>query len=333
MLDFDGSRKARRREAAIAIGIFLIALIVYFLPDRYHQPLQLTTRSTVLRPFLTAQSALATRRARSVDVTEVRAQRDSLVALVAAQGTLAEENRKLRELAGLQARAGTSVIPAEVLRLGVGTAESMFMLNKGSVEGVRVNSPVLAPEGLLGIVVGVDDHTAVARDWTHQDFAASAMTVNGAAMGVVEVRRGTTREMDMMVLNGASFHVDIQPGTPVVTTGRGNIYPRGIPLGVVLGIEEAEAGWSKSYLLRPAVRPEAVTSVLVGVGESVYRDMSELWHVSAPQVVIVKPRDTTAVAAPPRPRRPRRDTLTVPVDTTVRRDTTPPVITTTTGNY
>jgi rod shape-determining protein MreC len=331
VLDFDGSRKARRREAAIAAGIFLLALIIFFLPESYQAPLQRITRNSVLKPFLTAQSALASRRARSVDVTEIRAQRDSLVALVSAQATLAEENHKLRELTGLMARAGTAIIPAEVLRLGVGPAESLFMINKGKADGVTVNSPVIAPEGLLGIVVNVDEHLAVARDWTHEMFAASAMTVNGSAMGIVEVRRGRTREMDMMVLNGASFHVDIQPGTPVVTTGRGNIFPRGIPLGVVLGIEEADAGWSKSYLLRPAVRPEGVTSVLVGINQPTAADLSELWQITSPTVFVIKPPDTTAAAAPTRPR-PRRDTTTVRRDTAlIRRDTAPPI--TTTGNF
>jgi cell shape-determining protein MreC len=94
----------------------------------------------------------------------------------------------------------------------------------------------------------------------------------------VESRRGQYREEDRLALVGAPFHVDVQPGTRVVTSGRGGVYPRGILVGTVVGVEEADTGWRKSYLLRPAVRPEAVTHVLVGIpSEGGMEDLSLLW--------------------------------------------------------
>ena len=329
MLDFDGSRKVRQREAAFAASIFVLALILFFLPAAYQAPIRKAVRNSALRPFLTAQSALASRRAMSVDVTQLRAQRDSLVALVAAQATLAEENRRLREMQGLRARGDASFISAEVIRLGVGPAESTFMVNVGRAEGIKINSPVIAAEGLLGIVIEVDEHLAIAREWTHPDFRASAMTADGSAHGVVMARRGDTREQDQLVLTGAPFHTDIRPGTTVVTTGRGLIYPRGIPLGIVIGIEEADTGWRKSYLLRPAVRPEAATHVLVGLKSGSGEDYSELWTSGQQNVVIVVP-DTTGQQRTPETARPQTQRRPAPVDTTRPRTDTIPL--TTTGN-
>jgi len=265
VLDFDGTRKARQRDVAIAGAVLLASLILFFLPPAFQAPIRTALRNSVLKPFLMAQEQIATRRARSVDVSELRAQRDSLSALVAAQATLAEENRKLRELNGLRARSGTEFRPAEVLRVGVPGAESTFFINIGSAEGVRVNAPVLAPTGLLGRVIVVDEHMSQVMDWTHPEFRASAMTAEGEAYGLVEARRGRFREEDLLALTGAPFHLDIQPGRPVVTSGRGGIYPRGIPLGTVIGIEEADTGWRKSYLLRPAARPDGASHVLVGM--------------------------------------------------------------------
>ena len=310
MLDFDGSRKARRREAAIAAGLLVAALVLWMLPAAYQSSIRKAVQASVLSPFLTAQAALAGRRASSVDVTEVRAQRDSLVAVVSAQATLSDENRRLRELLRLHARTGPSFTPAEVLQLGVGTAESTFMVNVGSADGVHVNSPVIAAEGLVGLVVEVREHRAQVMDWTHPDFRASVMTVDGQAMGIAQARQDTdNREQDVLVISGAPFHTDLRPGQLVVTTGRGNIFPRGIPVGIVLAIDEADTGWRKSYLLRPMVRPEVVTSVLVGIGPA-GEDLSDLWG-SARAV------DTTQ-AQPARPgeRPPRRDTASVPTTTT-----------------
>lgn len=281
MLDFDGTRKARRRDAAVAGAIVLVALILLVLPEDLKRPIQHVIRDTALRPFLTSQAAIASRRATSVDVNELRAQRDSLAALVAAEATLGEENARLRALVGLHARGRGAFIPAEVLKVGVAGAESTFMINVGRKHGVQIGSPVIAPEGLVGVVSDVQDGAALAMDWTHPDFRASAMTIDGQAYGIVEARRGRYREEDLLALTGAPFHSDLHPGTPIVTSGRGLVYPRGIPLGIVLGIEEADTGWRKSYLIRPAVRPEAVIHVLIGIKND-QTELSQLWNTSVP---------------------------------------------------
>ena len=321
MLDFDGTRKARQRDVAIAGAILLAGLILFFLPTVYQEPIRTALRNTVLKPFLMAQEQIATRRARGVDVSELRAQRDSLSALVAAQATLAEENRKLRELNGLRARSGTAFRPAEVLRVGVPGGESTFMINIGRAEGVTVNAPVLAPGGLLGRVIVVDEHSAQVMDWTHPEFRASAMTADGEAYGLVEARRGRFREEDLLALTGAPFHTDIQPGRTVVTSGRGGIYPRGIPLGTVIGIEEADTGWRKSYLLRPAARPEGASHVLVGMtGASV--DHSRLFNTGAPdstrRVVVAAPVADSARPGAAAPRTTARPDTTTTDTTGVR---------------
>jgi len=298
VLDFDGTRRSRQRDAAYAVGVLLVALFLYLLPEAYQQPVRTGVRRTVLRPFLAAQERIAAQRERTVDVSQIRSQRDSLAALVAAQTTLLEENRRLRDLLSLTDRAGELFVPAQVLQLGLAGAESTFMLNVGRADGVVVGSAVIAPEGLLGVAWEVDEHTTQAIDWTHPEFRVSAMTADGEAYGIVEVRRGRSREEDMLVLAGAPFHSDIQPARLIVTSGRGNLYPRGIPIGTVFGIEEADTGWRKSYLIRPAIRPEAVRHVLVAVEGASGGDLTALWHVTAsPDTATAPeapaPRDTT----------------------------------------
>lgn len=277
-------------------GLLLLALFLFFLPAGYQAPIRSALRGTALRPFLAIQREIVERRGLGIDVAELRARHDSLAAVTAAQATLAEENRRLRALLGLRARAAESFKSAEVMRLGVAGAESSFLLDIGAADGVEVGSPVLTPEGLLGVVWEVDEHVSHAIDWTHPEFRASAMTMDGQVYGLVEPRRGEFREEDLLALTGAPFHSDIQPGTRIVTSGRGGIYPRGIPLGAVVGIEEADTGWRKSYLLRPAVRPEAASHVLVGIrqdrgGEG---DLSKLWPVAGAP-------DTTDAAAEEEP--------------------------------
>ena len=292
MLDFDGTRKARRRDAAIAGGILLLALILLGIGPNYQRPIRDAVRGTVLRPFLAAQSQIVQRRSRLVDVTSLRAQRDSLAALVAAQASLSEENRQLRAALSLSARLGDSFVTANVLRAPLTTAESTFMLDVGSDDGVRVGSPVITADGLLGVVIEVHANMAQAMDWTHGDFRVSAMTAEGEAYGIIEPRRREHREEDLLALTGSPFQVDVRPGRRVHTSGRGQLFPRGILIGTVIGIEEADTGWRKSYLVRPAVRPEAATHVLVGIAGSGGADLADVWNLAAPPDTMAA--DTTA---------------------------------------
>lgn len=253
-------------------------MFLYFLPQEYQASIRGAVRGTVLQPFIMAQSGLVARGVQQVDVSALRVERDSLAAVVAAQASLAEENRRLRELMGLRNRAPNSFVPAELVRIGTQGGESSFLLDVGTEDGVRVGSPVIASGGLLGVVWEVGSSSSQAIDWTHADFRASAMTADGSAYGIVESRRGAYREEDQLALVGAPFHIDVAPGTRILTSGRGGVYPRGILLGSVLGIEEADTGWRKSYLLRPAVRPESATHVLVGLPTADgYDDLSPLW--------------------------------------------------------
>jgi rod shape-determining protein MreC len=289
VLDFDGTRKARRRDAAIAGAVLLAALLLLYLPTVYQRPIRDVIRATVLRPFLAVQSQLAQRRSRLVDVRALRAQRNSLAAVVAAQASLSDENRQLRAALALRPRVADSFISANVLKPGLTSAESTFLVDVGTEDGVHVSSPVITADGLLGVVIEVTGSMAQAMDWTHGDFRVSAMTADGQAYGFVEPVRGEYRDEDMLVLTGAHFQVDVRPGQRVVTSGRGGLYPRGVPIGTVVGIDEADTGWRKSYIIRPAVRPEAARHVLVGTGRS--SDLSDVWHVTAPPDPAA--RDTT----------------------------------------
>jgi rod shape-determining protein MreC len=281
---FERPGRGRWRNIGLAALFLIAALFLMFLPPAYQTPIRQAVRATVLRPFVWSQSELASRSTQAVDVGVLRAERDSLLAVVAAQASLAEENRRLRQLLGLRGRVSQSFLPAERIRVGTEGGESGFLLDVGSRDGVVVGSPVIASGGLVGVVWEVGGSASHAIDWTHPDFRASAMTADGEAYGIVESRRGQYREEDRLALVGAPFHVDVQPGTRVVTSGRGGIYPRGILLGTVVGIEEADTGWRKSYLLRPAVRPESVTHVLVGIPQDGEEDdLSPLWSGAPPE--------------------------------------------------
>ena len=53
------------------------------------------------------------------------------------------------------------------------------------------------------------------------------------------------------------------PGTLVLSSGLGGVYPKGIPVGTVTGIVREQTGWERVYRLRPAANPGSAAHVLV----------------------------------------------------------------------
>jgi rod shape-determining protein MreC len=137
-----------------------------------------------------------------------------------------------------------------------------LILSAGREEGVEPLAPVVSTSGLVGLVHSVDAHTAVALSWAHPDFRVSAMVESTLVFGIVAARRGE-RAGEAMELHGVAYRDQLPPGAPVVTSGLGGIFPRGIPVGTVQGILTESAGWQRTYVLKPAVHPAVATHVLV----------------------------------------------------------------------
>jgi rod shape-determining protein MreC len=271
----DGAEPSR--SGLIALGFFVVSLLVLYLPAGAQQQLASLVRGSVLRPFVMTQEGLARRRVHAAETEALQQQLDSLASVLSDQTTLGEENDRLRRLLDLSQRFSASYVAASVIRPGTPDSESMFLLDAGAREGVVSNTPVIMGRGLLGVVRESRDNNAVGMDWTHPEFRASAMTLDGAVYGLVQATRGLFREADRLLLDGIPFHQELAPGTVLVTSALGGVYPRGIPIGTVLEEAEARAGWRRLYWLRPFVSPGEATHVLVLVPDDGVEDVTEVW--------------------------------------------------------
>ena len=259
--DIRGSGRAQR--GFIAFGFFVLSVIALYLPDPSQDEVASLLRGSVLRPFILAQEALVRRGIHAEDTEVLQARLDSLEAVIANSRTLSEENARLRSLLDLSGRSPAQYVAASVIRAGTPGSESMFLLDEGTRSGVTRDSPVIMGRGLLGVVREAQATSATAMDWTHPQFWASAMTEDGSIYGFVEASRGRFREADRLILDGVPFQEELEPGVTLVTSGLGGVYPRGIPIGVVIEESEAQEGWRRSYWLRPFVSPGEATHVQV----------------------------------------------------------------------
>ncbi len=279
--DTNGSR--RPTSGFIAVGVFVLSVTTLYLPDASQDEVASLLRGSLLRPFVLAQEGLVRRSIHAEDTEVLQRRLDSLEVVIANSNTLAEENTTLRSLLLLSDRNPARYVAASVMRPGTPGSESMFLLDVGTERGVTDDSPVIMGQGLLGRVLEAQATSATAMDWTHPQFRASAMTVDGTVYGMVRASPGRFREADRLLLNGVPFHQELGPGVTLVTSGLGGLYPRGIRIGVVIEESGSQEGWQRSYWLRPSVSPGEATHVMVLLVEEGKARDANWWSAGGPE--------------------------------------------------
>jgi rod shape-determining protein MreC len=256
-------RYASRADTLLFIVCVGLSVAALSLPDKWRDPLAQGLRQTVLAPFLFLQrqtELLAAARAR---YDAVVAQRDSSALAATFLPELRSENVRLRGLLGLSARLAGGYVSAEILHQPEPTNPLSFVVSAGRREGVRPLSAVVSPEGLVGLVAAVDDHTSVVLSWAHPEFRASAIAADGSVVGIAAPHGADGPGVWLLELQGVLYRQQVPAGTVIVTSGLGGVFPRGIPIGTVVGPAGEAKGWGRTYLVRPAVHPAALSHVMI----------------------------------------------------------------------
>src|SRR5439155_1546792 len=195
---------------------------------------------------------------------------------------LRAENQRLRGLLGLGQRLGSGYVPAEVLHQAAPTDPLALVVSAGRLQGVRPLAAVVSPEGLIGLVSTVDARTSIVVTWANLEFRASAMAADGSVYGIVAPHGTEGPGVWLLELQGVPYRQMVPQGTPIFTSGLGGVFPRGIPLGTVVGVAGETAGWERTYLVRPAVHPAAVTHVMILTGPPLRSDLRSLFESGSP---------------------------------------------------
>src|SRR3954471_3542472 len=243
------------------------------LPARVREPTASTLRRTFVAPLLRLQQGSERWRAAYLSSVREELRKDTLALAAARVPTLETENDRLRKVLGLASSMKWGFVPAEALSGRGRTEDFTITLSAGSKAGVRERSLVVAPEGIVGLVQTVDPSMSLAILFAHPDFRVSAMSADGSAFGIVQPRvtgSATPAEQAFMrseryllELRGVSFRAALKPGAVIYSSGMGGIYPKGIPVGVVLGELKTPESWTRTYILRPAVNPADLSAVMI----------------------------------------------------------------------
>ena len=274
-------RSGTRVDTALLVVCGLAAFLLTISPLRVREDVAAGLRRSIVAPLVALQQRAEQSRAAFLTQGEKTAQRDTIAMRALTVPALEAENDRLRRLLGLAGRLDWGFIPAEALHgRGVGD-EFTLTLTAGSRAGVRPFSPVVAPEGLVGMVQTTDPTMSLAILWTHPDFRASAMAADGSAFGIVAAHLGVGAERYLLELRGVPFRSSLKSGAVIVTSGLGGVYPRGIPIGTVLSEVKTAEAWARTYLLRPMVMPADVNNVMILMPKRTASGVDNVWQIAA----------------------------------------------------
>ncbi len=257
------SRTGTRTDLALLGVALVLALTALILPSAIRSQVQGTLRSSVAAPLVSAQAWAERGRQAIGDHGRLVKSIDSLALGAQSVEPLRSENDRLRALLGLGQRLQWGFVATEVIHSAPEGDEHTVLLPVGSTAGVRPFSPLVVPDGLIGMVKSVDASSSTAILWTNPDFRASATTTDGLAFGIVAAHLGSGADRFLLEMRGVPFRSVLKPGTLIVTSGLGNVFPRGVPIGVVLRETKTIEGWARTYLIRPIVSPDAASAAMV----------------------------------------------------------------------
>lgn len=188
------------------------------------------------------------------------------------------EVARLRSLLDFAPQAPGRWVAAPVLSRG-GTADvwQSVRLGKGSLQGVSKGAPVMVPEGVVGRVTDVSPHTCEVMLITDPNSrVACELDVSGENVGVVRgiLYGGGSRSaadpkltllyvVDPLRLRYLAREFEPAPRTRVVTSGLGQIFPKGLTVGYLLDSKPEPNGLSREASVLSAVDMASLDTVFI----------------------------------------------------------------------
>jgi rod shape-determining protein MreC len=215
-------------------------------------------------------------------VEENRRLRNALLvdgARIARLQAAAADNARLRKMLGVVQRGGLDVQLAPIVNIDLDPTRQRLVLDAGSGDNVRVGQVVIDAGGVVGQVIAVTPMHSTALLLTDPDHALPVAVLRN---GVRLVAYGTGRS-DRLALASIPLSSDVKVGDVVVTSGLGQRFPAGFPVGTI-----------------SALRPDESRAFLVGdvtPAAQLDRGRDVLLLRSAPQRPVIGPVDPSLAPA------------------------------------
>ncbi len=145
---------------------------------------------------------------------------------------------------------------------GGGEYLTEITVNRGTLHGVKEGMPVVTPQGLLGVVVEAEINHARIRTLLDTSVSVASVTTRAAQNGLCEGDHALIHDGQAR-LRYLPEEADVAEGDIVVTSGRGSVYPYGIPVGRVVAVNANAYSRTTEATVQPFVDMKNLTDVMI----------------------------------------------------------------------
>ena len=155
-------------------------------------------------------------------------------------------------------------MPAQVVGTDGSDHQRILYIDKGSEDGLKPDMPVITPDGVVGKIRDVAPHSSQVLEISDPTSAAGVLLEETRTRGIV--RGDTVGHTEIVNLMPDDR---IKPGQLVLTSGGDQVFPRGLPVGVVdRVVPDVDNQPLIDVVLKPAANLGRLEEVLVVTGTS-----------------------------------------------------------------
>ena len=176
--------------------------------------------------------------------------------------SLESENAHLRSLAGLREGLRARSVAAEILYDARDPFSRKVIIDRGTSDGVDRGQPVIDESGVVGQVTRVFQMSAEITLLTDREQAIPVQNLRTGVRGIA-YGGGSGGSTGLIDLRFMPSNVDVKQDDLLVTSGLDGVFPQGLPVARVLGVERNAAFQFAKILCAPLGGTERNRHVLV----------------------------------------------------------------------
>ena len=171
----------------------------------------------------------------------------------------AKQGQRLQALLNFQQKYIYKTLPAQVIGSSGTDQSRVFYIDKGKDEGIDRDMAVITPDGIVGKVRDVFSHSAQVLGINDQTSGAGVIMESTRIRGILRGNAEGRPQIEDVVRDQR-----IKAGERVLTAGGDEIFPRGLPVGVVdKVVNDPERDGFVEVVLKPAAHLDQLDEVLV----------------------------------------------------------------------
>lgn len=158
------------------------------------------------------------------------------------------KSERFRRLADFHAQEDVPMRPANVVAQDLSPWFRSVVLDQGGAAGILPGMAVITDEGLVGVVSGTTPRAAKVLLVTDPQSRVDAYVQRTRARGTVHGRARPTCAFEYLRRDE-----DVREGDVLLTSGRGALYPKGVQIGRITGVDRRPYGLFQAARLEPVV--------------------------------------------------------------------------------